>query len=107
MLKEVDHLAKAKLDLQCQAAKDCSTLNAQMKILEMELEEQINKNQKMTMMSLEVTDLRQQIQALERQLKNQRDFMDVRKLDALPVVLVSKTSITYQLKLMSLFSHSC
>ncbi|XP_066488272.1 pericentrin isoform X2 [Tiliqua scincoides] len=76
LLKEVEHLAKAKLDLQCQAEKDSSTMNAQMKILEMELEEQLNKNHKMTTMSLEVTDLRQQIQALERQLKNQRDFMD-------------------------------
>ncbi|XP_061463584.1 pericentrin isoform X3 [Rhineura floridana] len=76
LLKEVEHLAKAKLELQCQAEKDCSTLNSQMKILEMELEEQLNKNQKMTSLSLEVADLRQQIQALERQLKNQRDFMD-------------------------------
>ncbi|XP_034995733.2 pericentrin isoform X2 [Zootoca vivipara] len=76
LLKEIEHLAKEKLELQCQVEKDCSTLNSQMKILEMELEEQLNKNQKITAMSLEVTDLRQQIQALERQLKNQRDFMD-------------------------------
>ncbi|XP_077775041.1 pericentrin isoform X2 [Podarcis muralis] len=76
LLKEIEHLAKAKLELQCQVEKDCSTLNSQMKILEMELEEQLNKNQKITALSLEVTDLRQQIQALERQLKNQRDFMD-------------------------------
>uniref|UniRef100_A0A670HWL9 Pericentrin/AKAP-450 centrosomal targeting domain-containing protein n=1 Tax=Podarcis muralis TaxID=64176 RepID=A0A670HWL9_PODMU len=69
-------ITKAKLELQCQVEKDCSTLNSQMKILEMELEEQLNKNQKITALSLEVTDLRQQIQALERQLKNQRDFMD-------------------------------
>nr|XP_056712831.1 pericentrin [Euleptes europaea] len=76
LLKEVERLSKAKLELQCQAEKDCSTLNAQLKILEMELEEQLNKNQKMAMMSLEVVDLTQQIQALERQLKSQRDFMD-------------------------------
>ncbi|XP_042327115.1 LOW QUALITY PROTEIN: pericentrin [Sceloporus undulatus] len=76
LIKEIEHLAKVKLDMQCQAEKDCSTLNAQMKILEMELEEQLKKNQNLTEMSLEVTDLRQQVQFLERQLKNQRDFMD-------------------------------
>ncbi|XP_077172806.1 pericentrin isoform X2 [Paroedura picta] len=76
LLKEVEQLSKAKLELQCQAEKDCSTLNAQLKMLEMELEEQLNKNQKMVTMSLEVVDLKQQIQALERQLKSQRDFMD-------------------------------
>ncbi|KAL8173213.1 UNVERIFIED_CONTAM: hypothetical protein K2H54_042482, partial [Gekko kuhli] len=76
LLKEVERLSKAKLELQCQAEKDCSTLNAQLKILEMELEEQLNKNQRMATLSLEVVDLKQQIQALERQLKSQRDFMD-------------------------------
>ncbi|KAH0621758.1 hypothetical protein JD844_023379 [Phrynosoma platyrhinos] len=76
LIKEIEHLAKIKLEVQCQAEKDCSTLNAQMKVLEMELEEQLNKNQNLTKMSLEVTDLRQQVQFLERQLKNQRDFMD-------------------------------
>lgn len=79
-MKEVERLSKAKLELQCQAEKDCSTLNAQLKLVEMELEEQLNKNQKMAAMSLEVVDLKQQIQALERQLKSQRDFMDVRQL---------------------------
>nr|XP_060637786.1 pericentrin isoform X2 [Anolis sagrei ordinatus] len=76
LIQEIEHLAKAKLEMQCQAEKDCSTLNAQIKMLEMELEEQISKNQNLTVMSLEVTDLRQQMQSLERQLKNQRDFMD-------------------------------
>ncbi|XP_053138968.1 pericentrin isoform X2 [Hemicordylus capensis] len=76
LLKEVEHLAKAKLDLQCQAEKDFSTMNAQMKLLEMELEEQLNKNKKIALMLSEATELRQQIQALERQLKNQREFMD-------------------------------
>nr|XP_008120308.1 PREDICTED: pericentrin [Anolis carolinensis] len=76
LIQEIEHLAKAKLEVQCQAEKDCSTLNAQIKMLEIELEEQISKNQNLTVMSLEVTDLRQQMQSLERQLKNQRDFMD-------------------------------
>ncbi|XP_060087522.1 pericentrin [Heteronotia binoei] len=76
LLKEVERLSKAKLELQCQAEKDCSAWNAQVKMLEAELEEQLHKNQKMAMMSLEAVDLKQQIQALERQLRSQRDFMD-------------------------------
>uniref|UniRef100_A0A8C6XEV4 Pericentrin/AKAP-450 centrosomal targeting domain-containing protein n=1 Tax=Naja naja TaxID=35670 RepID=A0A8C6XEV4_NAJNA len=76
LIKEIERLAKTNLELQCQAEKDCSNLNTQMKILEIELEDQLNKNQKLAAMASEVTDLRQQLEALERQLKNQRDFMD-------------------------------
>ncbi|KAM6459720.1 pericentrin isoform 3-T3 [Liasis olivaceus] len=76
LIKEIEHLAKSKLELQCQAEKDCSNLNTQMKIMEIELEEQLNKNQNLSAMTSEVVDLRQQMEALERQLKNQRDFMD-------------------------------
>lgn len=79
LIKEIERLAKTNLELQCQAEKDCSNLNTQMKILEIELEEQLNKNQNQAAMASEVIDLRQQMEALERQLKNQRDFMDVRK----------------------------
>ncbi|XP_058040312.1 pericentrin isoform X2 [Ahaetulla prasina] len=76
LIKEIERLAKTNLELQCQAEKDCSNFNAQMKILEIELEDQLNKNQNLAAMASEVTDLRQQMEALERQLKNQRDFMD-------------------------------
>uniref|UniRef100_A0A670Y3T6 Pericentrin/AKAP-450 centrosomal targeting domain-containing protein n=1 Tax=Pseudonaja textilis TaxID=8673 RepID=A0A670Y3T6_PSETE len=76
LLKQIERLAKTNLELQCQAEKDCSNLNTQMKILEIELEDQLNKNQKLAAMASEVIDLRQQLEALERQLKNQRDFMD-------------------------------
>ncbi|XP_070588468.1 pericentrin isoform X2 [Erythrolamprus reginae] len=76
LIKEIERLAKTNLELQCQAEKDCSNLNAQMKILEIELEDQLNKNQNLAAMASEVIDLRQQMEALERQLKNQRDFMD-------------------------------
>ncbi|XP_039351242.1 pericentrin isoform X1 [Mauremys reevesii] len=76
LLKEVEFLAKEKLELQCQAEKDHSTLRSQMKVLEVELEEQMDQNQKLAKKSLEVTDLRQQIQVLEKQLRSQRQFMD-------------------------------
>ncbi|XP_063173864.1 pericentrin isoform X3 [Candoia aspera] len=76
LIKEIERLAKTKLELQCQAEKDCSNLNTQIKIMEIELEEQLNKNQNLAAVASEVTDLKQQMEALERQLKNQRDFMD-------------------------------
>uniref|UniRef100_A0ABM5EIB3 Pericentrin isoform X1 n=2 Tax=Pogona vitticeps TaxID=103695 RepID=A0ABM5EIB3_9SAUR len=76
LVKKIEHLAKAKLEVECQTEKDRSTLNAHVKMLEMELEEELKKNQNLAVMSLEVTDLKQQMQALERKLKNQRDFMD-------------------------------
>ncbi|XP_068803780.1 pericentrin isoform X11 [Struthio camelus] len=76
LLKEVEFLAKEKLELQCQAEKDHSNLRSQMKVLEVELEEQLHSNEDLAKQLLEVADLKQQIQVLEKQLKNQRQFMD-------------------------------
>ncbi|XP_054236981.1 pericentrin [Indicator indicator] len=76
LLKEVESLAKEKLELQCQAEKDHSNLRSQMKVLEVELEEQLHSNQDLATQLLEVAELKQQIQVLEKQLKNQRQFMD-------------------------------
>ncbi|XP_064371498.1 pericentrin isoform X2 [Dromaius novaehollandiae] len=76
LLKEVEFLAKEKLELQCQAEKDHSNLRSQMKVLEVELEEQLHSNQDLAKQLLEIADLKQQIQVLEKQLKNQRQFMD-------------------------------
>uniref|UniRef100_A0A8C3DQ50 Pericentrin n=1 Tax=Corvus moneduloides TaxID=1196302 RepID=A0A8C3DQ50_CORMO len=76
LLKEVEFLSKEKLELQCQAEKDHSNLRSQMKILEVELEEQLHSNQDLATQLLEVAELKQQIEVLEKQLKNQRQFMD-------------------------------
>ncbi|XP_042639674.1 pericentrin isoform X3 [Tyto alba] len=76
LLKEVEFLAKEKLELQCQAEKDHSNLRSQMKVLEVELEEQLHSNQDLATQLLEVAELKQQIQVLEKQIKNQRQFMD-------------------------------
>ncbi|XP_014747204.1 PREDICTED: pericentrin isoform X5 [Sturnus vulgaris] len=76
LLKEVEFLSKEKLELQCQAEKDHSNLRSQMKVLEVELEEQLRSNQDLTTKLLEVAELKQQIEVLEKQLKNQRQFMD-------------------------------
>ncbi|XP_068877985.1 pericentrin isoform X7 [Aphelocoma coerulescens] len=76
LLKEVEFLSKEKLELQCQAEKDHSNLRSQMKVLEVELEEQLHSNQDLATQLLEVAELKQQIEVLEKQLKNQRQFMD-------------------------------
>uniref|UniRef100_A0A8C0UIR5 Pericentrin n=1 Tax=Cyanistes caeruleus TaxID=156563 RepID=A0A8C0UIR5_CYACU len=76
LLKEVEFLSKEKLELQCQAEKDHSNLRSQMKVLEVELEEQLCSNQDLATKLLEVAELKQQIEVLEKQLKNQRQFMD-------------------------------
>uniref|UniRef100_A0A8C3LAG7 Pericentrin n=1 Tax=Chrysolophus pictus TaxID=9089 RepID=A0A8C3LAG7_CHRPC len=76
LLKEVELLAKEKLELECQAEKDHSNLRSQMKVLEMELEEQLHSNQDLTKQLMEAAELKQQIEVLEKQLKNHRQFMD-------------------------------
>ncbi|KAG8432539.1 hypothetical protein GDO86_016975 [Hymenochirus boettgeri] len=76
LLKETERLAQEKLELHCQAKKDQSNLQSQLKVLEMELEEQMSCNQELKRRTSEMSDLQQQIQSLEKQLKNQRHFMD-------------------------------
>ncbi|KAM9305648.1 pericentrin [Gastrophryne carolinensis] len=76
LLKEVQRLVKEKLELHCQADKDRSNLLSQMRVLEMELEEQMSQNQELMGKTSDVNDLKQQIQSLEKQLKHQRHFMD-------------------------------
>ncbi|XP_064419566.1 pericentrin isoform X2 [Latimeria chalumnae] len=76
LIEETDKLAKEKVELQCQADKDCSDLQAQLKLLENELEEQISRALQLEEYRMKVTDQQHQIQALEKQLKNQRQFMN-------------------------------
>ncbi|KAM6132001.1 LOW QUALITY PROTEIN: pericentrin [Phoenicopterus ruber ruber] len=76
LLKNLEFLAEEKFELQCQAEKDHSNLRSQMKVLEAELEEQLHSNQDLATQLLEVAELKQQIQVLEKQLKSQRQFMD-------------------------------
>ncbi|XP_067844241.1 pericentrin isoform X2 [Heptranchias perlo] len=77
LLEETERLSKEKLDIQCQADKDCADLLSRAKRMEVELEEETNRNIELEdKWHLEVADLQQQIQALEKQLKNYRQFMD-------------------------------
>lgn len=83
---------KEKVEVQRQAEKENSDLLKQVKLLEVELEEQVNR-----VMELESTrttesgDLRQQIQALEKQLEKNRKFLDVSDDEKNHHVIVSKT----------------
>ncbi|KAM4024863.1 pericentrin isoform 2-T2 [Anomaloglossus baeobatrachus] len=76
LLQETERLLKEELELHCQAKQDRSNLISQMKMLEMELEEQLTRNQELMTKTSVMTDLQQQIQSLEKQLKSQRQFMD-------------------------------
>ncbi|XP_059823404.1 pericentrin isoform X4 [Hypanus sabinus] len=77
LLEETERLTKEKLDIQCQADKDRADLLSRTKRMEVELEEETSRNIELAdKWHLEVTDLQQQIQALEKQLKNYRQFMD-------------------------------
>ncbi|KAM8934137.1 pericentrin [Pelodytes ibericus] len=76
LLKETERLATEKQELHCQAKKDRSNLLSQMKVLEMELDEQMSRNQELMRKTSEMPELKQQILSLEKQLKNQRQFMD-------------------------------
>ncbi|XP_078084957.1 pericentrin isoform X4 [Mustelus asterias] len=77
LLEEAERLSKEKLDIQCQADKDRADLLSRAKRMEVELEEETNRNIELEdKWHLEVADMRQQIQALEKQLKNYRQFLD-------------------------------
>lgn len=69
---------KEKVEVQRQAEKENADLLKHNKLLEAELEEQVSRvfELEQTQMT-ERCDLQQQIQALEKQLENNRKFLDV------------------------------
>lgn len=69
---------KEKVDVQRQAEKENADLLKQVKLLEAELEEHVNRVSELEhVQNTESLDLRQQIQALEKQLDKNRRFLDV------------------------------
>nr|XP_020829055.1 pericentrin [Phascolarctos cinereus] len=76
LLTEVEHLVKEQSETKQQSEKDCSTLRSQMRTLELELEDQLARNQELAQQAAEIQDLRQQIVSLDKHLRNQRHFMD-------------------------------
>ncbi|XP_065139904.1 A-kinase anchor protein 9 isoform X3 [Paramisgurnus dabryanus] len=82
LLEETEKLMAEKVEVQLQAQKESSELLLQVKQLEAELEEQVNRVQELEeARRSEGADLRQQIQALEKQLENNRKFMDEQAAD--------------------------
>ncbi|XP_038605288.1 pericentrin isoform X2 [Tachyglossus aculeatus] len=76
LLKKVECLAKEQTETKKQSEKDRSTLLSQMKVLEVELEDQLSQNQELAKKTAEIMDLKQQIVSLDKHLRNQRQFMD-------------------------------
>lgn len=79
--KEVEDLTREQSETRKQAEKDRSALLSQMKILESELEEQLSQHRGCAKQAEAVTALEQQVASLDKHLRNQRQFMDVRILN--------------------------
>ncbi|XP_068260550.1 A-kinase anchor protein 9 isoform X3 [Nyctibius grandis] len=82
LLEETEKLMKEKIEVQRQAEKEYGDLQKQVKVLEIDLEEQVNcfielEQEK----NAELMDLRQQNQALEKQLEKTRKFLDEQAID--------------------------
>uniref|UniRef100_A0A3Q3AA44 A kinase (PRKA) anchor protein 9 n=1 Tax=Kryptolebias marmoratus TaxID=37003 RepID=A0A3Q3AA44_KRYMA len=82
LLEETEKLMKEKVDVQRQAEKENTDLLKQVKLLEAELEEQVNRVIELEhAQKMESGDLQQQIQALEKQLEKNRKFLDEQAVD--------------------------
>lgn len=79
LLAETDRLSQDRLDLQRQAEKDHRSLSLRLRTLERELEEQETRGLETELHHKTHTeDLNQRVQALEKQLKHDRQFIEVR-----------------------------
>uniref|UniRef100_A0A8C7AUQ9 Pericentrin/AKAP-450 centrosomal targeting domain-containing protein n=1 Tax=Neovison vison TaxID=452646 RepID=A0A8C7AUQ9_NEOVI len=81
--REVDGLTQEQAEARKQSEKDRAVLLSQMTVLEAELEEQQAQQEASAQQAEELRALRQQLAALDKQLRGQRHFMDVSVLDAL------------------------
>lgn len=89
LLEETEKLMKEKVEVQRQAEKENTDLLKQVKQLEYELEEQVNRVIELEhSQTTETSDLRQQIQALEKQLEKNKKFLDVSNQQNINVVLI-------------------
>ncbi|KAL6455980.1 hypothetical protein MHYP_G00358310 [Metynnis hypsauchen] len=77
LLAEADRLGQERMDLQRQAEKDRGGLAARLRLLELALEDQESRTQQQEEQHRAQTeDLQQHIDALEKQLKHHRQFID-------------------------------
>ncbi|XP_037685884.1 LOW QUALITY PROTEIN: pericentrin [Choloepus didactylus] len=74
--KEVECLTKEHLETRKQAEKDRTALLTQLKVLELELEDQLRLHQACAQHAEEVLALEQQLASLDKHLRHQRQFMD-------------------------------
>jgi hypothetical protein len=81
LLKEVESLTREQSEARKQSEKDRAVLLSQMRVLESELEDQLSQHQGCAQQAEEVATLKQQLAALDKHLRSQRQFMDVRSLD--------------------------
>ncbi|XP_037746638.1 A-kinase anchor protein 9 isoform X4 [Chelonia mydas] len=82
LLEETEKLMKEKIEVQRQAEKEYDDLQKQVKALETDVEEQVNRFIELEQeKNAELTDLRQQNQALEKQLEKTRKFLDEQAID--------------------------
>ncbi|XP_053916677.1 A-kinase anchor protein 9 isoform X2 [Cuculus canorus] len=82
LLEETEKLMKEKIEVQRQAEKEYDDLQKQVKVLEIDLEEQVNRLIELEQeKNSELMDLRQQNQALEKQLEKTRKFLDEQAID--------------------------
>lgn len=75
--KEVESLSRDQWEARKQSEKDRATLLSQMRVLESELEDQLVQHRGCAQLTEEVTTLKQQLAALDKHLRSQRQFMDV------------------------------
>ncbi|XP_068067300.1 A-kinase anchor protein 9 isoform X4 [Anomalospiza imberbis] len=82
LLEETEKLMKEKIEVQRQAEKEYDDLQKQVKVLEIDLEEQVSRFIELEQeKNAELMDLRQQNQALEKQLEKTRKFLDEQAID--------------------------
>ncbi|NXX49818.1 AKAP9 protein, partial [Tricholaema leucomelas] len=82
LLEETEKLMKEKIEVQRQAEKEYDDLQQQVRVLEIDLEEQVSRFIELEQeKNAELMDLRQQNQALEKQLEKTRKFLDEQAID--------------------------
>uniref|UniRef100_A0A8C5QK64 A-kinase anchoring protein 9 n=1 Tax=Leptobrachium leishanense TaxID=445787 RepID=A0A8C5QK64_9ANUR len=82
LLEETEKLFKEKIEVQRQAEKDSGDFHKQVKVLETELEDQVNRYLELEQeKNAELEDLRQKNLALEKQLEKTRKFLDEQAVD--------------------------
>uniref|UniRef100_A0ABM5GNQ0 A-kinase anchor protein 9 isoform X8 n=1 Tax=Pogona vitticeps TaxID=103695 RepID=A0ABM5GNQ0_9SAUR len=82
LLAETEKLMKEKIEVQRQAEKEYDYLQKQVKVLETDIEEQVNRFLELEQeKNAELMDLRQQNQALEKQLEKTKKFLDEQAID--------------------------